>query len=159
MITCKLLLCAEGLVRDADDGGTSVFNILDTIQAAGFPFFFQRIAVFALLNRLPEEDPNQCTIRFRLAIDQTELAKMDLAVDFLNGTRNRSYVRIYGLVIPHPGTLFISVLHEDRVLATYDLFVEQMKTPPTFQAIQAPAAAVTPEPTATPTATGENAPG
>ena len=50
MIQLKLLLCAQGVVRDADSNNVSAFNILESIQAAGFPMFIQQLDILALLD-------------------------------------------------------------------------------------------------------------
>lgn len=139
MITCKLLLCAQGVVRDADDGGISVFNILESIQAAGFPFFFQQMAVFALLERL-REDPAQYELLFRLSIGDTQLLATPLAIDFQDKLRNRSTLHIHGIVVPQPGVLRVSAHLGDTILGSYDVMVEQI-APPRVEARQVPAGA------------------
>jgi len=128
MITCKLLLCAQGVVRDTDSNMISIFNILENLQAAGFPFFMQQMDVFALFERLPE-DPAQHDILFRLSIGETELLASPLAVDFQDKLRNRSTLHIRGLVVPQPGALRVTPQVGDRVLGTYDVKVEQMAAP------------------------------
>lgn len=136
MITLKLLLCAQGVVRDADQGGISIFNILDSVQAAGFPFFIQHVDVFALFERYTE-DPAQQEIRFRLAIGDTELLASVLAIDFDDKLRNRSTLHIQGLVVPTPGTLTVSANLGENTLGTYDVLIQQI-TPPRIEVTQDP---------------------
>jgi len=134
MIICRLLLCAQGVVRDAEHGSISVYNIMESLQAAGFPFFIQQMAVFALLEREPG-DPPQHEIRFRLSMGEAELVTVPLAIDFRASLRNRSTLNIQGLVIPHPGSLLVSASLGETVLATYGVIVEQL-SPPRVEARQ-----------------------
>ncbi len=139
MIACKLLLCAQGVVRDADNGSISVFNILESVQAAGFPLFVPQMVVFALFERL-RDDPAQHEILFRLSIGDTELLATPLAVDFQDKLRNRSTVHIQGLVVPHPGALRVSAQLGNNVLGTYDVMVDQV-APPRVEIHQVPTGA------------------
>ena len=136
MISCKILLCAQGVVRDADDGTISIFGLIEGVEAVGFPFFFQQMAIFALLERL-HDDPAQYELLFRISIGDTELAAAHLAIDFLTGLRNRSTVRIQGLVVPGPGVLRASVHLADRLLGTYEMTIGRME-PPRVEARQLP---------------------
>ncbi len=136
MITCKLFLCAQGVVRDADNGGISVFNILENVQTAGVPFFMQHMDVFALFERL-RDDPAQYEVIFRLAVGETELLANPLAIDFQDKLRNRTTLHIQGLVIPHPGVLRVTAKIGSEILGTYDVSVEQLSLP-RVEARQAP---------------------
>ncbi|HVS26110.1 MAG TPA: hypothetical protein VHE58_02230 [Burkholderiales bacterium] len=137
MITCKLLLCSQGVVRDADQGGIYVFNILESVESVDFPFFMQKMDVFALFERLRDE-PAQHEVRFQLSIGETELLNSSLAIDFQGKLRNRSTLHILGLVIPNPGVLKVSTRFGDTILGTYEVIVEQI-TAPRVEARQAPA--------------------
>ena len=128
MITCRLLLCAQGVVRDADHGGISIFNIIEGVQAAGFPFFIQQMDVFTIFEREPG-DPAQHEVRFRLAIGDTEIFVTPLAIDFQTGLRNRSTVRIQGLVLPSPGVLRVSVYVGENEIGVYTIGIEQIALP------------------------------
>jgi hypothetical protein len=139
MITCKLLLCAQGVVRDADSGNVSVFNIMENIQAAGFPFFIQQMVVFALFERL-REDSTQYEILFRLSMGTTELFTTPLAIDFQDKLRNRTTLHIRGLVVPQPGVLRVSAELGDTILGTYEVRIDHV-TPPRVEAQQVPAGA------------------
>jgi hypothetical protein len=128
MITCKLLLCAEGVLRDAERGGISIFNILEGLEVTGFPFFLQKMDIFALFERLPD-DPPIYNLLFRISIGEVELVATRLAVDFRDKLRNRSMVHIQGLVIPHPGLMRVAAKLDGNDLNTYDIRIEQMGVP------------------------------
>ena len=139
MITCKLLLCAQGVVRDAEHGGISVFNILEVIQAAGFPMLIQQMDILAVFER-EREDPPQHEVHFRISIADTELLATTLAIDFEDKLRNRSMLHVQGIVIPHPGNLIVSARLADVTLRIYEVTVEQIGPPP-VEAHQEPAGA------------------
>jgi hypothetical protein len=128
MITCKLLLVARGVVRDAESGAISVFNILEGIQAFGFPMFLQQLDVVALFERVGE-DPARHEVRFRASIGDETLVEIPLAIDFQDKLRNRSMVHIQGIVVPHPGVLRVIAQIGDNTLGTYDVLVELIAAP------------------------------
>lgn len=128
MISCQLLVCAKGVVRDVETGGISVFNILEDIQAGGFPLFMPEMAILAFFER-EQADPAQHTIRFRLAIGQTEVFGSSLEIDFRDKLRNRSIVQVFGLPIPHPGFMKLSAEDGDKVLLTYTMIIEKLGRP------------------------------
>ena len=51
MLRCTLAVVAESVVRDAQSNNVSVFNILETFAAAGFPAIFPRLAILFMLTR------------------------------------------------------------------------------------------------------------
>jgi hypothetical protein len=126
MITCKLLLCAQGVIRNAEDNTISIFSILESIQAAGFPFFIQKMDVVALFER-SHEDSAQYEILFRGSIGDTELLRAPMTIDFQDKVRNRAMLHVQGLVIPNPGTLRVNALFNDIILGTYEVLVEQIE--------------------------------
>jgi len=136
MITCKLLLCAQGVVRDAETGGISIYNIFEGIQVASFPFFIQQMDIFGLFTRIPEDDA-QYDVSFRVALGDTELVTGNLLLDFGNKFRNRAVLHIQGLIVPQPGQMTVSAQHADTLLGTYELTVEQI-LPPRLEARQEP---------------------
>jgi hypothetical protein len=126
MITVKLLLCAQGVVRDADSQNVSIFNVYESLQGAGFPLFIQQMDVLAVLERTPR-DKAQRTITFKMTMGETEVLSTSMDIDFQDKLRNRSTVHIQGLVVPQPGTVLVTVAERGRELGRYELLVEQVQ--------------------------------
>ena len=128
MITCKLLVCAQAVVRDADTNNISVLNILEEIFGAGFPLFVQAMAVFALLER-GQDDPEKIDCTLRIMLGDNELATAKPAVNFDGKFRNRTIVRIEGMVLPGPGDMEVAFLAGKEVLNTYTVRVGKIGEP------------------------------
>lgn len=137
MISCRLLLCAQGVVRDAEHGGISVFNILEGIQVAAFPMIMQLMDIFAVFQRTRDDAP-EYELLFRVSIGETELLSTPFAINFEDKLRNRSVLHVQGLVVPHPGTLIVSAALGENILQTYEVNIEQI-TPPQVEVHQEPA--------------------
>ncbi len=133
MITSRLMLCAEGVVRDSESNNISVYNILERIQPAGFPVFIQRLFVLAFLDRLPT-DPERFECVVRVTIGEVELTSLPGRVNFQGRTVARWIIQLQGLVIPNPGVLSITLLSGGQRLSSYNIDVgvvpPSLTTPP-----------------------------
>ena len=123
MISSILMLCAEGVVRDAETNNVSVFNILEQISSQTFPMLVQKVAVLNILSK-DNEDKDEFELFLRFVCNQDELMKKPFRVMFGNKQRTRSVFQINGLVIPEPGKFEFQLLDkEDNVISRYDIHV------------------------------------
>lgn len=118
MYRSNLLLLAESVVRDADTNSVSVFGIMDSIVAAGFPLFIQRAAILLLLERVAEDSATADFV-VKVTLGDHELATVKATVEFLDKLLNRTIVRINGFVVPSEGTLRVDLYRDSEVLATF----------------------------------------
>lgn len=124
MIRCILLLCAQGVVRDAESNIMSAFNIIEGIQTASLPILVQRMDVLAVTQR-EADDPSTATFTFRLVNGETELLNTPLNADFQGRLRHRATVHVNGLIVPAPGSLRLVLELEGTELGTYEMPIEQ----------------------------------
>jgi len=125
MITSKLLICAQGVIRNAEDNTISIFSIIESIQGAGFPLFMPKMDVLAFFER-STGDPPQHEVLFRLSIGVTELVATHVAIDFQDKLLNRSTLHIQGLAIPNPGTLKVETILNGTTLGTYEVLIAEI---------------------------------
>lgn len=107
MIRCRLAVCAEGTTRDATTNAVSIFNIIEDVQAAGFPLFVPKLESIFFLGR-DDADPQQPQGSLRISGPQLDLT-FPLTIDFQGHRKTRSFVRIEGLVIPAAGRIRFEV--------------------------------------------------
>lgn len=106
MVRTKICCVSEGIVIDKETNSASIFSVVEGIGAAAFPLFIQKTAFFCLWER-DMEDPQVHHGEFTIRIgDQVLVHSTDIVVDFLNQPRNRTVIRLNGLVVPNPGRLF-----------------------------------------------------
>ena len=126
MIRLKLMLCAHGVIRDAEDNTISIFSIIEGIQGVGFPLFLQKMDVLAIFERLPAGPP-QIEVTFRTSIGDMQIFEKSMNVDFQDRFRNRTVLHVQGIVIPNPGTLRVDAIWEGNVIGTYEMGAEQIE--------------------------------
>ncbi|MEW5844393.1 MAG: hypothetical protein AB1775_14130 [Bacteroidota bacterium] len=121
MLTPKLCLIAEGVIRDAVSNNISIYNILEGITAQGFPFFFQHLD-FLVLWEKEEVDPVIYEGSLLVKNNDDILISDKFKIDFEKKQKNRSIVNINGLLVKKPGTLTASLIF-DGVEAKYSILV------------------------------------
>lgn len=124
----KIVICAEGIIRDAQTNTISVFNMLEDVSAPGFPLFIQKFNAFFLLERTNDE-PQQINCIFRIENNGNSLMEMPVRSDFQNKLKNRLIININGLAIPNPGILRATLFHNERVLGNYEVAVNRIGNP------------------------------
>ncbi len=130
MITCKVMVAAEGIVRDAETNNISVFNILENLSVTSFPLFMQKLYVLCYIRR-EDGDPTQIDCEIKVSINDDELVAMPLRLDFLDQNVNRATGLIQGLAIPSPGTLHFVFLYDGSELNSYTITVKKTGKPET----------------------------
>jgi hypothetical protein len=122
MITCKLALCAESVVRDVESNRMSIFNIFEGFKSHGFPIGFPKYACFFFLAR--EEGDNvtfEASLGFHL--NESSLKDFPVNVNFEDKMNTRVVINVLGLVIPGPGILSTRLMYEGRELGRWDIKV------------------------------------
>ena len=136
MITPKLAIVAVGIVRDTDTTAVSIFNVLDSVSGAGFPFFIQQLAFYVLWHRTAD-DPENVVGTFTLSLNDNVLIQNEVRADFVGGLKNQMLIRVGGVLVTEPGRLrFVSEL-QTGARAEYE--IEVTAGPPAVQVQGAPA--------------------
>jgi hypothetical protein len=131
-------LCAEGIVRSADDDSITIYNVLEAIQPAGFPIMVQHFFFLSVLEKTPDEPERvECTVR--LTLGDQELLNRPLTLDFQGRKMCRSINKFQGLFLPGPGQLTASVYQNDTLLSSYTVHIldaiQMSQTPAAPQSI------------------------
>ncbi|MBI3005007.1 MAG: hypothetical protein HYY49_06275 [Ignavibacteriales bacterium] len=126
MITPKLLLCADAVVRDAQTNHISVFNIYEEFSPAGLPAIVPRLTVLAVLERL-QDDPANVDARLRITLGERNLFERPVHIDFQGSLLARAIMSFEGFVLPAPGELHFSFAVGDAEIESYTL---RIKAPP-----------------------------
>lgn len=128
MITCKLAVCAESVVRDAETNAVSVFNIVEAAQGKGFPLVVPRLSCLFILTR-EDSDPTDYSGSMRIAAGTREIAQYPISVNFQDSCLNRSIVVIEGLVVPGPGPVQVSLWLRDEEKGMWQFEVKKVGGP------------------------------
>jgi Family of unknown function (DUF6941) len=128
MITSKLMLAARGVVRDAEDGSISVFNIVEGLKVVAFPVLLPELTILTYLSRLPE-DKEKLEGTIHLTLGEKELFSFPVSVDFQGKLRARQIGKIQGLVFSTPGEVRISLVIDGKEMNEYTFTVDKTSEP------------------------------
>ena len=121
----RILLCAEGVLRDAKTNNISIYNILEEYNSPWFPIFAHKLFVFGLLEREPDEEQEA---EFNIKIENNEkiIQETQFKVNFQDKYRNRFILEIEGIVVERPGNLTISAVKDGITLGSYKILVNHI---------------------------------
>jgi len=126
MATPRIMVCAEGIVKDSRRNNITIYNLYEELSAEGFPIFIQKFFVFLLFDREEGEGDNFEFDLIFLNNDQ-QVATKNAQINFNDSQRNRAIFEINGLVINSPGEFKVECVHEEEVLSSYWIEVKNLK--------------------------------
>jgi len=106
----------------------SIINIIEEFASSGFPLFMTRFDIFNLFER-EEDDDSKITFELKILINDDELVKLDINVDFDDKLRNRSIATLNGFVIPNPGILKAILYNNGKEFSSYSVIVKKLGEP------------------------------
>ena len=112
------VLCARGISVDRDTGALTIFQIIDGMEATGFPVLLQNVAIVVILERAADE-PAQTQCLLQILQDENLLLNEQVNVDFGPAVRHRQTINVQNIVIQSPGTVFVKVRHNNADLGVY----------------------------------------
>lgn len=101
---CKLTLAAKEIIISHDTGVPSAINIMEGIQASGFPLFLQEISVLTVWKK-EADDPEESHGTMTVTIAGNELVKEAITLAFRGKDVARNIGIFQGLLLPSPGNL------------------------------------------------------
>lgn len=128
MITSKLTVCAESIVRDAETNTVSVFNVLEEIGAPTFPLTIPKLSVLFILER-GADDPETIECVVTLTLKENELGGISGPVEFRGTLATRLIVVVEGTVLAEPGVLIASISLSERELGSWGIRVYELEQP------------------------------
>ena len=123
MISPIVCLVSRYALRDAESNTISVINILEGIQAEGFPVFFGPAAFVVIWSR-DASDPPEFQGEFTLDLDGDRIHASTIAISFGTGTRNRTVINIQGVILQKPGSMVFEAHIDGEMKARYEVLVQ-----------------------------------
>jgi hypothetical protein len=112
------ILCARGTSIDRETGALTIFQIIDGMEATGFPVLLQHTSVVVILEREEDEPPQtQCTLQ--ILLDENLIMNEPVNINFGAARRHRQAINVQGLVVQSPGTVFVKIRHNNADLGVY----------------------------------------
>ena len=129
MIRCRLAVCAQSTVRDAESNQVSIFNILEDVWASSFPLVFPSVHAVFMLTR-EDGDPGQPDFRLRVSQGRHGEDVVPINVNFEDKRRTRALVRLEGLPIRAVGLVRFAILLDDQELGVWEIEAHQLEVSP-----------------------------
>lgn len=123
MISTRYAFCATRIIIDSIDNKVTAVDILDDLAAQGFPLFIPRLSFLWGLRRDPE-DAAEFEAQVAVNIDDEQLHRFPLAVNFQGAVSSRALLTVGGLVIPRPGLVRVVFHSENTHDATFNFRAE-----------------------------------
>lgn len=131
---CNLAVVAKDIILAHDTGLPSAINIIEGIQASGFPTFIQNISFLTVwVKDANDQDEHKGSLAVRL--NGKDLIGGPLTIAFRDKPTIRNITEIQGLVIPEPGNLEFRIEFNGAV-ASYQIAVSLQRQVETTQANQ-----------------------
>ncbi|MBZ5552033.1 MAG: hypothetical protein LAO21_04885 [Acidobacteriia bacterium] len=128
MISCRLALCAESVVKDADTNSISVFNIFEEMVPSGFPFALPKMNCL-FFTEFHGEQGQIVPASLRITWGETELFKRPIQIDFRENFTSRLIFHFHGMPIQGPGTVRVALIHEDQDIGGWSFEIREAPQP------------------------------
>jgi len=124
MLTCRLVACAETIIRDAAQNTVSLINVLEDIQVPAFPGGIFKITVLGMVNRA-QNDPAEYDFVIVITLGDDELGRVPVHADFTDKVSSRIIAVLQGIPLPQPGVLRVALRHNETELGAWSVTVTQ----------------------------------
>jgi hypothetical protein len=113
-------LCSEDIIRDAETNSISVINVIEDINAEGFPAFIPKLAIFALIEK-EAGDAETTEGQITLKNNDKVLFTFDIQFGFDGKPRTRNIVKFNGVAIPTPGKFITEFFASGRLISSKEI--------------------------------------
>jgi hypothetical protein len=129
MIQARLALCAETIVRDAENNNISAINIYEELNIAEFPAAISKLSILFMIERTME-DPGQIDAVVVLTLDNEEIGRATMHGDFEGKPRTRLIVVAQNMPIARAGLLTASAIVNNETLSSWSIPIHKAESAP-----------------------------
>jgi hypothetical protein len=124
MITSRLMLCAEAVIRDGDTNSISVFNILERITPEIIPFIMSKIVVLIVLER-EEKDQPKVSAQLTVGMNGIDLLNLPMQLDFQNNKQTRTILTLREVKLSQAGNTELSFYVNNVLVNSYSIQIAE----------------------------------
>ena len=133
-----LMAVSEKSLVDQRSNLLSIINIIEEINAVGFPALVGNCTVTIMVSRTADE-PASIPISLTVRIDQDHLATLPIQLEFQDKTFHRQLVDMQGVVVPHAGVLKFLLTIDNAETASWSILIHAVNPPAAIAPAAAPA--------------------
>jgi hypothetical protein len=124
MLDVYFAIAAGRVLVDTRTNQISIIDVYEKLESNTFPVFLPKLALLFYLSR-ERGDPAQRDLTMICTVEDAEIFKVNVHVDFKESDTNRIVLDVEGVTIPRTGTLKAFILDGERPLGVLDLQVEK----------------------------------
>jgi uncharacterized protein DUF6941 len=125
MISCRLALCAEAVIKDVDTEALSVFNIFDELVPSSFPFTLPKMTCLFFMSYDGKEG---AVVSASLVITkgEDEFFKRPIEIDFRERRTSKLVFYFHAIPFDGPGTVRVALVHERREVGGWGFVIKDV---------------------------------
>ena len=129
MLNSMLAVAASRIIVDARTNQVSIIDVFEGLKAQSFPIVIPNMMfLFQLRRDIDDESENKLSIQ--CLIDNQEIIKASVNIDFNEGKTTRTIIGFDGFVIPSAGELTIKLMKNESELGKLVFPIGQLDVPP-----------------------------
>jgi hypothetical protein len=120
MLGAQLMVCAQGVIRDADTNQCTIVNVIESVVVPRLPFVLPSLCVFAVLERGVRDLPSfECSLRVR--VNDKEVFGREIQVMFGTALRSRVILYLEELPLEEIGVMQVRIVHGPTTIGAWDV--------------------------------------
>ncbi len=124
MLNVYFAIAANRVIVDSITNQVSIIDLFEQLKASAFPVLVPRLTLLYYVSR-EKEDPDTKDLSVVCKLNETEIFKVAVKVDFKGEDSTRVVLGVDGLTLTEQGLLQAFLMDQDKSLGVLDLAVEQ----------------------------------
>ena len=124
MLNVYFAIAANRVIVDSITNQVSIIDLFEELKASAFPVLVPRLTLLYYVSR-EKDDPDTKDLSVVCKLNETEIFKVAVKVDFKGEDSTRVVLGVDGLTLTEQGLLQAFLMDQDKSLGVLDLAVEQ----------------------------------
>ncbi len=124
MLNVYFAIAANRVIVDSITNQVSIIDLFEQLKASAFPVLVPRLTLLYYVSR-EKEDSDTKDLSVVCKLNETEIFKVAVKVDFKGEDSTRVVLGVDGLTLTEQGLLQAFLMDQDKSLGVLDLAVEQ----------------------------------
>lgn len=128
MLNVYFAIAANRVIVDSITNQVSIIDLFEQLKSSAFPVLVPRLTLLYYVSR-EKDDPDTKDLSVVCKLNETEIFKVAVKVDFKGEDSTRVVLGVDGLTLTEQGLLQAFLMDQDKSLGVLDLAVEQTSKP------------------------------
>jgi hypothetical protein len=124
MLNVYFAIAANRVIVDSITNQVSIIDLFEQLKSSAFPVLVPHLTLLYYVSR-EQDDPDTKDLSVVCKLNETEIFKVAVKVDFKGEDSTRVVLGVDGLTLMEQGLLQAFLMDQDKSLGVLDLAVEQ----------------------------------